>query len=126
MVLFYTDKEKDLLKAKSANVPIVSSTHWADGGKGAKELAETVVKTIDESENNFEFLYPDDMPLWDKMETIAKIYGASGISAPANVKKQIDDLQANGYGGFPVCVAKTVFISTDPSKRGLHLIMKFL
>ena len=100
---FDTDKEKDLLKAKSEqlNVPIVSSTHWADGGAGAKELAETVVKTIDESENNFDFLYPDDMPLWEKMETIAKkIYGASSISAPANVKKQIDDLQANGYGSF--------------------------
>ena len=71
---FDTDKEKDLLKAKSEqlNVPIVSSTHWADGGAGAKELAETVVKTIDESENNFDFLYPDEMPLWDKMETIAK------------------------------------------------------
>ena len=119
---FDTDKEKDLLKAKSEqlSVPIVSSTHWADGGAGAKELAETVVKTIDESENNFDFLYPDDMPLWEKMETIAKkIYGASSISAPANVKKQIDDLQANGYGNFPVCVAKTQYsFSTDPSKRG--------
>ena len=119
---FDTDKEKELLKAKSEqlSVPIVSSTHWADGGAGAKELAETVVKTIDESQNNFEYLYPDDMPLWDKMETIAKkIYGASGISAPANIKKQIDDLQANGYGKFPVCVAKTQYsFSTDPSKRG--------
>ncbi len=119
---FDTDKEKDLLKAKSEqlNVPIVSSTHWADGGAGAKELAETVVKTIDEADNNFEFLYPDEMSLWDKMETIAKkIYGASSISAPANVKKQIDDLQANGYGSFPVCVAKTQYsFSTDPSKRG--------
>ncbi|MBL6700550.1 MAG: formate--tetrahydrofolate ligase [Gammaproteobacteria bacterium] len=119
---FDTDKEKDLLKAKSKelDVPIVSSTHWADGGAGAKELAEAVVQTIDESENNFEFLYPDDMSLWDKMETIAKkIYGASGISAPANVKKQIDDLQENGYGKFPVCVAKTQYsFSTDPSKRG--------
>ena len=85
-----------------------------------KELAETVVKTIDESDNNFNFLYPDEMSLWDKMETIAKkIYGASSISAPANVKKQIDDLQANGYGSFPVCVAKTQYsFSTDPSKRG--------
>jgi formate--tetrahydrofolate ligase len=119
---FDTEKEKDLLKAKSKelNVPIVSSTHWADGGAGAKELAETVVKTIDEAENNFEFLYPDDMPLWDKMETIAKkIYGASSISAPANIKKQIDDLQANGYGKFPVCVAKTQYsFSTDPTLRG--------
>ena len=119
---FDTDKEKDLLKAKSEqlNVPIVSSTHWADGGAGAKELAETVVKIIDDSDNKFDFLYPDDMSLWDKMETIAKkIYGASGISAPTNVKKQIDDLQANGYGSFPVCVAKTQYsFSTDPSKRG--------
>jgi len=119
---FDTDKEKDLLKAKSQelDVPIVSSTHWADGGAGAKELAETVVKTIDDAENNFNFLYPDDMPLWDKMETIAKkIYGASGISAPANIKKQIDDLQANGYGKFPVCVAKTQYsFSTDPTLRG--------
>ena len=119
---FDTDKEKDLLKAKSKelDVPIVSSTHWADGGDGARELAEVVVKTIDESKNNFEFLYPDDMSLWDKMETIAKkIYGASGISAPANVKKQIDDLQSNGYGEFPVCVAQTQYsFSTDPTKRG--------
>ena len=119
---FDTDKEKDLLKAKSKelNVPIVSSTHWADGGAGAKELAEVVVKTIDESENNFEFLYPDDMSLWDKMETIAKkIYGASGISAPTNIKKQIEVLQENGYGKFPVCVAKTQYsFSTDPTKRG--------
>ena len=119
---FDTDKEKELLKAKSEelNVPVVSSTHWADGGAGAKELAETVVKTIDEAENNFNYLYPDDMPLWDKMETIAKkIYGASGISAPANIKKQIDDLQNNGYGKFPVCVAKTQYsFSTDPTLRG--------
>ena len=119
---FDTDKEKDMLKAKSEElgVPIVSSTHWADGGAGANELAEVVVKTIDEAENNFEYLYPDDMSLWDKMETIAKkIYGASGISAPANIKKQIDELQANGYGTFPVCVAKTQYsFSTDPMLRG--------
>ena len=119
---FDTDKERDLLKAKSKelNVPIISSTHWADGGEGAKELAETVVKVIDEKENNFKFLYPNEMTLWDKMETIAKnIYGASSISAPANVKKQIEDLQSNGYGEFPVCVAKTQYsFSTDPTKRG--------
>jgi len=119
---FDTDKERDLLKAKSKelDVPIVSSTHWANGGEGARELAETVVKVIDEKENNFKFLYPNEMTLWDKMETIAKnIYGASSISAPANVKKQIEDLQANGYGEFPVCVAKTQYsFSTDPTKRG--------
>ena len=80
----------------------------------------TLVDVIDNSENNFNFLYPDEMSLWDKMETIAKkIYGASSISAPANVKKQIDDLQENGYGHFPVCVAKTQYsFSTDPTLRG--------
>jgi len=119
---FDTDKEKELLKAKSTelNVPIVSSTHWADGGKGAEELAKQVVETIETAENNFKFLYEDDVKLWDKMETIAKkIYGASSISAPANVRKQIQDLQDNGYGKFPVCVAKTQYsFSTDPSQRG--------
>jgi len=101
-------------------VPIVSSTHHANGGDGAKELAETVVKVIDEAKNNFKYLYEDDMDLWSKMETIAKkIYGASGISAPANIKKQIDDLQNNGYGKYPVCVAKTQYsFSTDPTLRG--------
>ena len=117
-----TDAERKILQDKSEelNVPIVSSTHHADGGEGAKELAETVVKTIDTSENNFKYLYEDDLDLWSKMETIAqKIYGASGISAPANVKKQINELQQNGYGKYPVCVAKTQYsFSTDPTLRG--------
>ena len=119
---FDTDKEKDLLKMKSSefDVPIVSSTHWADGGKGAEELARKVVEIIDTADNNFRYLYDDNMKLWDKMETIAKkIYGASSITAPANVRKQIDDLQENGYGKFPVCVAKTQYsFSTDPTLRG--------
>ena len=119
---FDTENERKILQEKSdqLQVPIVSSTHWADGGKGAKELAETVVKVIDEAENNFKFLYDDKMDLWSKMETIAKkIYGASGISAPSSVKKQIDELQKNGYGKYPVCVAKTQYsFSTDPLLRG--------
>ena len=120
--IFDTDKEREILKNKSdeLGVPIVSSTHWADGGEGAKDLAEIVVKTIDESENNFKFLYDDDLDLWSKMETIAKkIYSASEITAPANVKKQIEDLQSSGYGKYPVCVAKTQYsFSTDPKLRG--------
>jgi formate--tetrahydrofolate ligase len=117
-----TDAERKILQDKSSelNVPIVSSTHHANGGDGAKELAETVVKVIDDAENNFKYLYQDDLDLWSKMETIAqKIYGATGISAPANIKKQIDDLQKNGYGKYPVCVAKTQYsFSTDPTLRG--------
>ena len=119
---FDTDAERKILqnKSKELEVPIVSSTHWADGGAGAVELAETVVKTIDDAENNFKYLYEDDLDLWSKMETIAKkIYGASSISAPTNIKKQIDDLQKNGYGKYPVCVAKTQYsFSTDPSLKG--------
>ena len=117
-----TDSERKILKDKSSelDVPIVSSTHHANGGEGAKELAEMVVKTIDEVENNFKYLYEDDLDLWSKMEMIAqKIYGASGIDAPANIKKQIDELQSNGYGKYPVCVAKTQYsFSTDPTLRG--------
>ena len=117
-----TDAERKILKDKSneLEVPIVSSTHHANGGEGAKELAEKVVQIIDESENNFKYLYEDDLDLWTKMETIAKnIYGASGISAPTNIKKQIEELQANGYGKYPVCVAKTQYsFSTDPTLRG--------
>ena len=120
--IFDTEKEREILKQKSKElgVPIVSSTHWADGGTGAKELAETVVNEIETSNNDFKFLYEDDMDLWSKMKTIAtKIYGASGITAPSNVKKQIDELQKNGYGSYPVCVAKTQYsFSTDPSLRG--------
>jgi len=119
---FDTDAERKILqnKSKELDVPIVSSTHWADGGAGAVDLAETVVKTIEEAENNFKFLYEDDLDLWSKMETIAKkIYGASSISAPNNIKKQIEDLQKNGYGKYPVCVAKTQYsFSTDPSLKG--------
>ena len=117
-----TDAERKILKNKSSelDVPIISSTHHANGGEGAKDLAEMVVKTIDEAENNFKYLYEDNLDLWSKMETIAqKIYGASGITAPANIKKQIDDLQKNGYGKYPVCVAKTQYsFSTDPTLRG--------
>ncbi len=120
--IFDTEKEREILKQKSKElgVPIVSSTHWANGGPGAKELAETVVSEIETSSNDFKFLYEDDMDLWSKMETIAtKIYGASGITATSNVKKQVDELQKSGYGSYPVCVAKTQYsFSTDPSLRG--------
>ena len=117
-----TAAERKILQDKSSElgVPIVSSTHHADGGKGAEALAETVVKTIEESKNNFKYLYEDDLDLWSKMETIAKkIYGASSISAPAKIKNQIAELQKNGYGKYPVCVAKTQYsFSTDPTLRG--------
>jgi len=73
---FDTEKERELLKQKSKelDVPIVSSTHWADGGKGAKELAEVVVNTIENTPNNFKYLYEDDLSLWEKWKWLLKKY----------------------------------------------------
>ncbi len=98
---------------------IVVASHWAEGGAGAKELAEEVVKMCD-TPNNFKFFYEDSDTLWDKMKTIAtKIYGAADITADSKVRAQIKRLQDEGYGHYPVCVAKTQYsFSTDPQSRG--------
>ena len=73
-----------------------------------------------EQPSNFKFVYEDAMPLWDKMKTIAtKIYGASDVTADAKIRGQIKKLQEDGYGHYPVCVAKTQYsFSTDPTLRG--------
>ncbi len=98
---------------------VVIAKHWADGGKGATEVANIVVDLC-EQKSNFKFVYEDDMPLWDKMKTIAtKIYGASDITADSKIRTQIKRLQDGGYGHYPVCVAKTQYsFSTDPQLRG--------
>ncbi|MGH8728189.1 MAG: formate--tetrahydrofolate ligase [Burkholderiales bacterium] len=119
---FDTAAEIELLKKKMAkyDAPVVLAKHWAEGGAGAIELANTVVDLIGKSKPSFKFAYEQDMPLWDKMKTIAsKIYGAGDISADAKVKAQIKKLQDDGYGKYPVCVAKTQYsFSTDASSRG--------
>jgi formate--tetrahydrofolate ligase len=98
---------------------VVMAKHWADGGKGAAEVAKEVV-ALCEQPSNFKFVYPDEMPLWDKMKTIAtKIYGASDIAADNKIRGQIKRLQDDGYGHYPVCVAKTQYsFSTDAALRG--------
>jgi formate--tetrahydrofolate ligase len=98
---------------------VVVAKHWADGGKGAVELANIVVEMC-EQPNNFKFVYDENLPLWDKMKTIAsKIYGASDITADAKIRGQIKRLQEDGYGHYPICVAKTQYsFSTDPQLRG--------
>ena len=96
-------------------------THWADGGKGAKDLAKKVVKICKNSKKkNFKFLYKDNQSLWSKVETISKeIYKASSITADEDVKKQLKIFEDNGYGKLPVCIAKTQYsFSTDPNLRG--------
>jgi formate--tetrahydrofolate ligase len=119
---FDTDAEVELLKKKMAphGVPVILARHWADGGAGATEVAKKVVEMIDQGENQFKFVYDEKLPLWDKMKAIAtKIYGAADISADNKVRNQIKKLQEDGYGEYPVCVAKTQYsFSTDAGLRG--------
>ena len=98
----------------------IDCTHWADGGAGTEALAQHVVGMIDEGGSEFTTLYPDDMPLWEKMRTIAtRIYGADDISADKKVLDQIEQLQNSGFGKLPICVAKTQYsFSTDPNLKG--------
>src|SRR5687767_12624737 len=119
---FDTDAEVELLKKKMARhqVPVLLANHWAEGGKGAAEVARTVVDLIDKGGSHFKFVYEDDLPLWDKIKAIAtKIYGASDVTADGKVRAQVKRLQDEGYGKYPVCVAKTQYsFSTDPGLRG--------
>ena len=118
---FDTPAEIELLKKKMAHheAPVILATHWADGGAGAVEVAKTVVELIDKVPSDFKFVYEDTLPLWDKIKVIAtKIYGAAEVTADAKVRAQIKKLQEDGYGRYPVCVAKTQYsFSTDPQLR---------
>jgi len=101
-------------------VKVVLADHWANGGEGAAALAREVVETIDSQPADFKLLYEDSIPLWEKMETVAKkIYGAGGVEADLKVRKQIEKLEADGYSEYPICVAKTQYsFSTDPKQLG--------
>ena len=100
-------------------VRVIPATHFAEGGRGAVELAREVVR-LTEQPSRFRFVYPDNATLWDKMKAIAtEIYHASDITADTKVRAQIRQLQEGGYGHYPVCVAKTQYsFSTDPKLRG--------
>ncbi len=116
-----TPAELDLLNArmKKLGVPVVLATHWSDGGKGAAELAKIVVGLCDQPSKPT-FVYEDSDTLWDKINKIAKkVYRASEVTADAKVRAQIRKFQDDGYGHYPVCVAKTQSsFSTDASVRG--------
>ena len=100
-------------------VRVIPASHFAEGGRGALELAREVVR-LTEQPSRFRFVYPDNATLWDKMKAIAtEIYHASDITADTKVRAQIRQLQEGGYGHYPVCVAKTQYsFSTDPKLRG--------
>ena len=116
-----TAAEVDMLKARMAKlgVKVVLATHWADGGKGATELARMVVELC-EKKSSLSFVYEETDSLWDKVNKIAKkVYRASEVTADAKVRNQIKKLQEDGYGHYPVCVAKTQYsFSTDAQLRG--------
>ncbi|MGA7864047.1 MAG: formate--tetrahydrofolate ligase [Stellaceae bacterium] len=101
-------------------VKAVIADHWAQGGEGAVELACAVVDLVESGTANFRFLYPDEMPLLEKVRTIAqRIYGASDIEADKSVRDQFAQLEDQGFGHFPVCIAKTQFsFTTDPNAKG--------
>jgi len=119
---FDTPAEIELLKKKMAHhdAPVILATHWAEGGKGAEELARTMVSIVDKAPAGCKFVYEESASLWDKMKAIAtKIYGAADIAADAKVRAQIKKLQEDGYGHYPICVAKTQYsFSADASLRG--------
>jgi len=117
-----TEAELALLTRKVAHheVPLVVSRHWSDGGRGAEALARAVVQVADTVPADFRFVYEDSDTLWQKAEAVAKkIYGASEVTADNKVKAQLQRLQEQGYGHFPICIAKTQYsFSTDPTRLG--------
>ena len=116
-----TEPELDLLRQKmdQQGVPVVVARHWSQGSAGAEELARIVVKLAESGTAKMRFVYEDADTLWDKMKAIAtQVYGAADISADSAVRAKIDKLQQDGYGHYPVCVAKTQYsFSTDPKLR---------
>ena len=105
---------------KNLGIQCKISSHWEKGGEGASDLAEEVAKIADSNVSEFNTLYPDNMCLWDKTEHIAKnIYGASGIIADKKVRNQFSKLENDGFGNYPICMAKTQYsFSTDPLLMG--------
>ena len=121
---YYTDtkQEHQAIIDFCENLGVVCkiSSHWSDGGKGAADLATHVAELADSNKASFNTLYNDDMPLWEKTDHIAKnIYGASGIIADKKVRNKIKKLEEDGYGNYPICMAKTQYsFSTDPLLMG--------
>jgi len=118
---FDTEAEIALLQEKCAalGATCIVSKHWANGGAGAEDLANTVVEIVDNREPEFKFVYDENLSLWGKIETIAtKLYGAGSVTASAKVKSQLAAWNAD-YGTFPICIAKTqMSFSTNPALKG--------
>jgi formate--tetrahydrofolate ligase len=113
--------EHDAIRAiaEEMDARVAVCTHFAEGGKGAVELAEAVAEAAEEP-SQFELLYPDDATLRDKIAAVAtRVYGAAGVEYDLKASRQLDSYERNGYGTLPVCIAKThLSISSDPSLKG--------
>ena len=121
---FSNDTERELGRLRELcaglGAEAVVADHWARGGEGAADLARAVVALAESGKSEFRFLYPDEMPLWDKVRTIAqRLYGASDIEADKSVRDRFAALQEQGFGHLPVCIAKTQYsFTTDPNVKG--------
>ncbi len=121
---FSADTEAEHAKLRELcaahGVEAVIADHWASGGEGAANLARTIVGLADGGKAQFKLLYPDEMPLRDKIKTIAqKIYRARDIACDGAVESRFAELQKGGFGHFPVCIAKTQFsFTTDANAKG--------
>ena len=117
-----TDAEVEIVRefCERFGVRAINCTHWADGGEGTTELAEHVVELCDSGAAQFRTLYDDELSLWDKAATIAReIYGAEDIIADKKVRLQFAKLESEGFGRYPICMAKTQYsFSTDPNLLG--------
>jgi formate--tetrahydrofolate ligase len=117
-----TDAEIKVVEdtCKKLGVEAYMADHWAEGGKGAAEVARAVVRAADSGKSNLKLLYPDDMPLVEKIRTIAReIYRAKDISLDKPVRDQLASFEAMGYGHFPICMAKTQYsFTTNPDLKG--------
>jgi formate--tetrahydrofolate ligase len=117
-----TDAEVEVIRSfcKEHGVEAFKCTHWAEGGKGVEALAKHVAELADRSSVQFKPIYGDEMPLWEKIKTIAReIYRADDIVADKSVRDQLRSYESHGYGKFPICMAKTQYsFSTDPNLKG--------
>ncbi len=117
-----TDAEIALVKeaCKKLGVEAIMADHWAEGGKGAADVARAVLKAADSGKSKLKLLYPDDMPLVDKIRTIAReIYRAKDIDVPKPVRDQLESFEKMGYAKLPVCIAKTQYsFTTNADSKG--------
>jgi formate--tetrahydrofolate ligase len=117
-----TDEEMAVIQkgCTTVHVKALRANHWAEGGAGAQELAQEIVSLTSGAPPQLQFTYPDDLPLWEKVKSVAqRIYGANDIMADVKVRQKFKALEESGHGALPVCLAKTQYsFSTDPALRG--------